>query len=138
LIADNMAGAIMAQGKIQAVIVGADRIAANGDTANKIGTYSVAILAREHGIPMYVAAPFSTVDLETADGSGIPIEQRASTEVTHLGGQQIAPTGVLVENPAFDVTPARYIRAIITERGVATAPFNESLLKLAAGTAALV
>ena len=138
LISDNMAGAIMAQGKIQAVIVGADRIAANGDTANKIGTYSVAILAREHGIPMYVAAPFSTVDLETADGSGIPIEQRASTEVTHIGGKQMAPTGCLVENPAFDVTPARYIRAIITERGVATAPFGESLQKLAAANAALV
>jgi methylthioribose-1-phosphate isomerase len=131
LIADNMAGAMMAQGKIQAVIVGADRIAANGDTANKIGTYSVAILAKEHGIPMYIAAPFSTVDLETADGSGIPIEQRAGSEVTHIGGKQIAPTGVLVENPAFDVTPARYIRAIITERGVATAPFSESLLRLA-------
>ena len=138
LISDNMAGAIMAQGKIQAVIVGADRIAANGDTANKIGTYSVAILAREHGIPMYVAAPFSTVDLETADGSGIPIEQRDSSEITHIGGKQIAPTGVRVENPAFDVTPARYIRAIITERGVATAPFTESLLKLAEGKAALV
>jgi methylthioribose-1-phosphate isomerase len=138
LISDNMAGAIMAQGKIQAVIVGADRIAANGDTANKIGTYSVAILAREHGIPMYVAAPFSTVDLETADGSGIPIEQRDSSEVTHIGGKQIAPTGVRVENPAFDVTPARYIRAIITERGVATAPYTESLLKLAEGKAALV
>ncbi|MGD0479786.1 MAG: S-methyl-5-thioribose-1-phosphate isomerase [Terracidiphilus sp.] len=130
LIADNMAGVMMAQGKIQAVIVGADRIAANGDTANKIGTYSVAILAREHGIPMYVAAPFSTVDLETPDGSGIPIEQRAASEVTHFGGRQIAPTGVAVENPAFDVTPARYIRAIITERGVATAPFNDSLRKL--------
>jgi methylthioribose-1-phosphate isomerase len=130
LIADNMAGAMMAQGKIQAVIVGADRIAANGDTANKIGTYSVAILAREHGIPMYVAAPFSTVDLETPDGSGIPIEQRPASEVTHFGGRQIAPTGVAVENPAFDVTPARYIRAIITERGVATAPFNDSLRKL--------
>ena len=130
LISDNMAGAIMAQGKIQAVIVGADRIAANGDTANKIGTYSVAILAKEHGIPMYIAAPFSTIDLETPDGSGIPIEQRASSEVTHIAGKQIAPTGVLVENPAFDVTPARYIRAIITERGVATAPFNDSLRKL--------
>ncbi len=130
LISDNMAGAMMAQGKIQAVIVGADRIAANGDTANKIGTYSVAILAKEHGIPMYIAAPFSTIDLETPDGSGIPIEQRASSEVTHIAGKQIAPTGVLVENPAFDVTPARYIRAIITERGVATAPFNESLRKL--------
>lgn len=121
----------MAQGKIQAVIVGADRIAANGDTANKIGTYSVAILAREHGIPMYVAAPFSTVDLETADGFGIPIEQRAASEITHIGGKQIAPTGVLVENPAFDVTPARYISAIITERGVATAPFGDSLRRLA-------
>ncbi len=138
LISDNMAGAIMAQGKIQAVIVGADRIAANGDTANKIGTYSVAILAKEHGIPMYIAAPFSTIDLETPDGSGIPIEQRASSEVTHIAGKQIAPTGVLVENPAFDVTPARYIRAIITERGVATAPFDESLQKLATATAAMV
>jgi methylthioribose-1-phosphate isomerase len=130
LIADNMAGVMMAQGKIQAVIVGADRIAANGDTANKIGTYSVAILAKEHGIPMYIAAPFSTIDLETPDGSGIPIEQRAASEVTHIAGKQIAPTGVLVENPAFDVTPARYIRAIITERGVATAPFTDSLRKL--------
>jgi methylthioribose-1-phosphate isomerase len=138
LIADNMAGAMMAQGKIQAVIVGADRIAANGDTANKIGTYSVAILAREHGIPMYVAAPFSTVDLETADGSGIPIEQRSSIEITHIGGKQIAPTDVLVENPAFDVTPARYIRAIITERGVATAPFQDSLKKLGETTVAVV
>ncbi|PSH03416.1 MAG: S-methyl-5-thioribose-1-phosphate isomerase [Acidobacteria bacterium] len=138
LISDNMAGAMMAQGKIQAVIVGADRIAANGDTANKIGTYSVAILAREHGIPVYIAAPFSTVDLDTPDGSGIPIEQRAATEVTHLGGKQIAPTGVLVENPSFDVTPARYIRAIITERGVATAPFNESLRKLGQTKAATV
>ena len=138
LISDNMAGAIMAQGKIQAVIVGADRIAANGDTANKIGTYTVAILAREHGIPMYVAAPFSTVDLETADGSGIPIEQRASTEVTHLAGTQVAPTGVQVENPAFDVTPHSYIRAIITERGVATAPYTESLPRLAEGKAVLV
>ena len=138
LISDNMAGAMMAQGKIQAVIVGADRIAANGDTANKIGTYSVAILAKEHGIPMYIAAPFSTVDLETKDGSGIPIEQRAASEVTHLGGKQIAPTGVEVENPAFDVTPARYIRAIITERGVATAPFTESLLRLAETKAAVV
>jgi len=138
LISDNMAGWMMAQGKIQAVIVGADRIAANGDTANKIGTYSVAILAREHGIPMYIAAPWSTIDLETADGSGIPIEQRASTEVTHLAGKQIAPTGVQVENPAFDVTPAKYIRAIITERGVATAPFSESLPKLADASAVMV
>jgi methylthioribose-1-phosphate isomerase len=113
------------------VIVGADRIAANGDTANKVGTYSVAILAKEHGIPFYVAAPFSTVDLETPDGSRIPIEERASKEVTHLGGKQIAPDNCQVENPAFDVTPAKYIAAIITERGVARAPFSESLQQLA-------
>lgn len=131
LITDNMAGAMMAQGKIQAVIVGADRIAANGDTANKIGTYSVAILAKEHGIPFYIAAPFSTIDLETPDGAAIPIEQRAAKEVTHVGGVQIAPDGVEVENPAFDVTPAKYIRAIITERGVAQASFADSLRQLA-------
>lgn len=130
LISDNMAGHIMAQGKIQAVIVGADRIAANGDTANKIGTYTVAILAKEHGIPFYVAAPFSTVDLDTPDGSRIPIEERNANEVTHLSGKQIAPTGVDVRNPAFDVTPAKYIAAIITERGVAKAPFDESLKRL--------
>ncbi len=131
LISDNMAGWMMAKGKIRAVITGADRIAANGDTANKIGTYSVAILAKEHGIPFYVAAPFSTIDLETPDGSKIPIEERSSKEVTHLGGKQIAPTDVKVENPAFDVTPAKYIAAIITERGVAKAPFGESLKKVA-------
>lgn len=130
LISDNMAGHLMAQGRIQAVIVGADRIAANGDTANKIGTYSVAILAKEHGIPFYVAAPFSTVDLDTPDGSTIPIEERSPTEVTHLGGKQIAPTGVQVRNPAFDVTPAKYIAAIITERGVARAPYSVSLQQL--------
>jgi len=133
-----MAGHIMSQGKIQAVIVGADRIAANGDTANKIGTYSVAILAKEHGIPFYVAAPFSTVDMETPDGSKIPIEERNSIEVTHLGGKQIAPTGVDVRNPAFDVTPAKYITAIITERGVAKAPFTEALRSLAQATTAKV
>jgi len=133
LIADNMAGAMMSQGKVQAVVVGADRIAANGDTANKIGTYSVAILAKEHGIPFYVAAPFSTVDLATATGDLIPIEQRAATEVTQLAGRVIAPVGVRVENPAFDVTPAKYISAIITERGVARMPFTESLRALAAG-----
>jgi methylthioribose-1-phosphate isomerase len=131
LISDNMAGAVMAQGKIGAVIVGADRIAANGDVANKIGTYSVAILAKEHEIPFYVAAPFSTVDLDTAAGSGIPIEQRAAGEVTHMAGRQIAPDGVLVENPAFDVTPSRYVTAIITERGVARHPYQESLRGLA-------
>ena len=138
LISDNMAGHMMAQGKVQAVIVGADRIAANGDTANKIGTYSVAILAKEHGIPFYIAAPFSTVDLDTPNGSKIPIEERASSEVTHLGGKQIAPTGVQVRNPAFDVTPAKYIAAIITERGVAKAPFEESLAELGKAVAAKV
>ena len=131
VIADNMAGAMMRQGKIGAVVVGADRIAANGDTANKIGTYTVAVLAKEHGIPFYVAAPFSSIDMETPDGSKIPIEQRAAREVTNLGGTRIAPEGVKVENPAFDVTPAKYIAAIITEHGVAKPPFTESLRKLA-------
>ena len=132
LIADNMAGAMMQQGKIDAVIVGADRIAANGDVANKIGTYTVAVLAKEHGIPFYVAAPTSTVDLNTADGNGIPIEQRAASEVTHLAGRQIAPDAVKVENPAFDVTPNKYVTAIITERGVARAPYQASLAELVA------
>jgi methylthioribose-1-phosphate isomerase len=131
LIADSMAGAIMKQGKIGAVVVGADRIAANGDVANKIGTYTVAVLAKEHGIPFYVAAPFSTVDLETPDGDRIPIEQRSPKEVTHFAGKQIAPDGVKVENPAFDVTPSKYIAAIITERGVAKAPYEEALKRLA-------
>jgi methylthioribose-1-phosphate isomerase len=135
VISDNMAGAIMKQGKISAVVVGADRIAENGDVANKIGTYTVAVLAGEHGIPFYVAAPFSTVDLETPDGSRIPIEQRAAREVTHMAGRPIAPEGVKVENPAFDVTPAKYIAAIITERGVAKPPFKESLSKLAESAA---
>jgi len=127
VISDNMAGAMMQKGKIDAVVVGADRIAANGDVANKIGTYTVAVLAKEHGIPFYVAAPFSTVDLETPDGSQIPIEQRASREVTHLAGKQITPDGVNVENPAFDVTPHSYVSAIITERGVAREPYAASL-----------
>jgi methylthioribose-1-phosphate isomerase len=131
VISDNMAGAMMQQGKIGAVVVGADRIAANGDTANKIGTYTVAVLAREHGIPFYVAAPFSSVDLQTPDGSKIPIEQRSAREVTHVGEQQIAPSGVQVENPAFDVTPHQYVTAIITERGVARPPYQESLRRLA-------
>jgi methylthioribose-1-phosphate isomerase len=126
-----MAGAMMRQGKIGAVIVGADRIAANGDVANKIGTYTVAVLAREHGIPFYVAAPWSTIDMETPDGSKIPIEQRSSLEVTHMAGKQIAPDGVRVENPAFDVTPNQYVTAIITERGVAKEPYSESLKNLA-------
>ena len=131
VISDNMAGAVMKQGKIGAIVVGADRIAANGDVANKIGTYTVAVLAREHGIPFYVAAPISTVDLATADGSGIPIEQRNSREVTHIAGRQMVPDGVEVENPAFDVTPAKYVAAIITERGIAKAPYEASLRKLA-------
>lgn len=135
LISDNMAGVMMRQGKIQAVVVGADRIAANGDTANKVGTYTVAILAKEHGIPFYIAAPFSTVDLNTPDGSKIPIEQRSPNEVTHLAGKRIAPEGVKVENPAFDVTPAKYIAAIITERGIAKAPYEESLKRLAEAAA---
>jgi methylthioribose-1-phosphate isomerase len=131
VISDNMAGAMMAQGKIGAVVVGADRIAANGDTANKIGTYTVAVLAKEHGIPFYVAAPFSSIDLETPDGSKIPIEQRSAREVTHVGPTRIVPENVKVENPAFDVTPARYIAAIITERGVAKPPLSDSLKRLA-------
>ena len=131
VISDNMAGAMMRQGKIGAIVVGADRIARNGDLANKIGTYTVAILAKEHGIPFYVAAPISTVDLACADGSQIPIEQRNRKEVTHIAGKQMVPDGVSVENPAFDVTPAQYVAAIITERGVARAPYEESLLHLA-------
>jgi methylthioribose-1-phosphate isomerase len=131
VISDNMAGAMMKQGKIGAIVVGADRIAANGDVANKIGTYTVAVLAKEHGIPFYVAAPISTVDLETPDGSGIPIEQRSSKEVSHIAGKQMVPDGVQIENPAFDVTPAKYVAAIITERGVAKAPYIESLKRLA-------
>jgi methylthioribose-1-phosphate isomerase len=131
VISDNMAGTMMKQGKIGAIVVGADRIAANGDVANKVGTYTVAILAKEHKIPFYVAAPFSTIDLNTPDGSKIPIEQRNSEEVTHIGGKQIAPKGVQVENPAFDVTPAAYVTAIVTERGIARAPYAESLAKLA-------
>jgi len=131
VISDNMAGAMMKQGKINAVVVGADRIAANGDVANKVGTYTVAVLAKEHGIPFYVAAPWSTVDLATPDGDGIPIEQRSPREVTHLAGKQIVPDGVRVENPAFDVTPHRYVAAIITERGVAKVPYSESLQALA-------
>ncbi len=131
VLCDNMAGHLMSKGRIQAVIVGADRIAANGDTANKIGTYSVSILAKEHGIPFYVAAPFNTIDLATATGAGIPIEQRNPREVTHSNGKQMTPDGVGIENPAFDVTPAKYITAIITERGVLRAPYNESIRAMA-------
>src|SRR5947209_179783 len=133
VISDNMSGAMMRQGKVGAVIVGADRIAANGDVANKIGTYTVAVLAKEHGIPFYVAAPISTVDLETPDGSKIPIEQRNPAEVTHIAGKAITPAGVQIENPAFDVTPAKLVTAIVTERGIARAPFEQSLAALVRG-----
>jgi methylthioribose-1-phosphate isomerase len=132
LICDNMAGYLMSKGEIDGVIVGADRIAANGDTANKIGTYSVAILAKEHNIPFYVAAPISTIDLTLTDGSLIPIEERGHDEVTHCGGRRIAPEGIAVRNPAFDVTPARYIAAIITEHGLARGDFNTDLAALCA------
>jgi methylthioribose-1-phosphate isomerase len=132
VLCDNMAASLMAKGRIQACIVGADRIAANGDTANKIGTYGVAILAKEHGIPFYVAAPFNTIDTATASGDLIPIEQRNPREVTHSNGIQMTPTGVGIENPAFDVTPARYIAAIITERGILRAPYAESIRQMAA------
>jgi methylthioribose-1-phosphate isomerase len=138
VISDNMAGAMMRQGKIKAIVVGADRIAANGDVANKIGTYTVAVLAKEHGIPFYVAAPISTVDLACPDGSQIPIEQRDVKEVTHIAGKQMVPDGVSIENPAFDVTPAKYVAAIITEKGIARPPFDNSLRKLAAAQEAEV
>ena len=127
VITDNMAGAIMRAGDIDLVVVGADRIAANGDTANKIGTYTVAVLAKEHGIPFYVAAPWSTIDLATPDGDAIPIEERAAREVTHVGSVQLAPEGAHVRNPSFDVTPSKYITAIITERGIVQPPFLENL-----------
>jgi methylthioribose-1-phosphate isomerase len=133
LITDNMAGWMMRKGKINCVVVGADRIAANGDVANKIGTYTVAVLAKEHNLPFYVAAPTSTVDLNTPEGSQIPIEERSEEEVTHAGGCRVAPHGMRVANPAFDVTPNRLVKAIITERGIAEAPYVESLKKLVVG-----
>ncbi len=131
LIADNMAGSLMGRGQVDVVVVGADRIARNGDVANKIGTYSVALLARAHGIPFYVAAPISTLDLSLSDGSQIPIEERAPEEVTHHAGRRLAPEGVRVVNPAFDVTPASCVDAIITERGIARPPYDVSLPRLA-------
>jgi methylthioribose-1-phosphate isomerase len=127
VITDNMAGAMMQTGHVDLVVVGADRIAANGDTANKIGTYSVAVLAHVHQIPFYVAAPWSTVDLATPDGTRIPIEERSAREVTHVGGSQLAPAGASIRNPAFDVTPHRYIAAIVTDRGVIRPPFADNL-----------
>ena len=131
LITDGMAGHLMACGEVNVIVVGADRIAANGDVANKIGTYPLAVLARENGIPFYVAAPLSTLDLATREGSAIPIEERAPEEVTHHGGRRLAPLGVAVRNPAFDITPHRYVTAIISEAGVAWPPYVESLRRLA-------
>ncbi len=133
LITDNMAGYMMKRGRVDCVIVGADRIVANGDTANKIGTYSLGVLARAHGIPFYVAAPTSTIDLSMEHGDLIPIEERSAEEVTHLAGQLIAPVGVHAAHPAFDVTPAELITAIITERGVVTAPFVPGLRRVKEG-----
>jgi methylthioribose-1-phosphate isomerase len=133
LITDNMAGHFLKSGRIGCVIVGADRIARNGDTANKIGTYSVAVLARENQVPFYVAAPVSTLDLTLESGEQIPIEERAAAEVTHVFGVPVAPEGTDVANPAFDVTPGRYIAGIITERGVARPPYEKSLPALAQG-----
>jgi methylthioribose-1-phosphate isomerase len=130
LITDNMAGHFLKSGRIGCVVVGADRIAGNGDVANKVGTYSVAVLSKENGVPFYVAAPVSTLDLTLQSGDQIPIEQRAASEVTQVFGKQVAPLGTRVENPAFDVTPARYVTAIITEHGVARAPYEESLREL--------
>ncbi len=130
LITDSMAGVMMAEGLIDSVVVGSDRIAANGDIANKIGTYTVAILAREHNIPFYVAAPLSTIDLNVKNGALIPIEERDTKEVTHTHGKRVAPKGIKVKNPAFDVTPAKLVTAIITEKGVARRPYISSIKKL--------
>ncbi len=130
LITDNMAGHFLKSGRIGCVVVGADRIAANGDVANKVGTYTVAVLAKENNVPFYVAAPVSTLDLTLESGDQIPIEERAAKEVTHVQGVQVAPEGIAVANPAFDVTPNRYVSAIITERGVARAPYTETLRAL--------
>jgi methylthioribose-1-phosphate isomerase len=133
LVTDNMVGYFMSMGKINLVILGADRIAANGDVANKIGTYSVAALAKVHKIPFYVAAPISTLDISLKDGNAIPIEQRDPKEVTHIFGKRVAPKGVCAINPAFDVTPHKFVTAIITEKGVATRPYSKYLRALATG-----
>jgi len=130
LITDNMAGYVMRAGRVQVVIVGADRIAKNGDVVNKIGTYSVALLAKAHGIPFYVAAPLSTIDLSVPSGDAVTIEERDPREVTHVFGVQVAPEGVSVLNPAFDVTPAELVAGIITEKGIARPPYEESLSRL--------
>jgi methylthioribose-1-phosphate isomerase len=133
LITDNMAGFLMQQGRIDKIIVGADRIAANGDTANKIGTYSLAVLAHAHNIPFYVAAPISTIDASLKTGAGIPIEERAAAEVTHWRGVQTAPQNMKVYNPAFDITPAKYISAIITERGILSKPYRKTIRNVLKG-----
>jgi methylthioribose-1-phosphate isomerase len=142
VITDNMAGHVMKQGKVDAVVVGADRIAANGDAANKIGTYMVAVLAKQHNIPFYVAAPITTLDLSIASGEDIPIEERDSKEITHIRDHQLGPDGVPVHNPAFDVTPHELISAIVTDRGVARPPYEQSLKSLveprSAGSGSLV
>jgi len=130
VITDNMAGWLMHKGEVSLAVVGADRIACNGDAANKIGTYSVAVLAKENGLPFYVAAPLSTFDFSLADGDGIPIEERPAAEVREIAGRLITPAGAQVRNPAFDVTPARYITAIITEKGIARPPYERSLAQL--------
>jgi methylthioribose-1-phosphate isomerase len=130
LITDSMAGYFMSKGEVDCVIVGADRIAANGDTANKIGTYTLAVLAKEHGIPFYVAAPTTTIDLTLASGAEIPIEERSPEEVTHIHGIAIAPEGIQVQNPAFDITPHKYITAIITENGIMREPYGEGIKKI--------
>ncbi len=133
LISDNMAGYFMRRGEVDGVVVGADRIAANGDTANKIGTYSVSVLAKEHGVPFYVAAPLSTVDMTIASGDEIPIEERDPAEVTAFHGEQVAPEGAQARHPAFDVTPAANIAAVVTEAGVLRAPFGPALAAVCGG-----
>ena len=133
LITDNMAGFLMQQGKIDKIIVGADRIAANGDTANKIGTYSLAVLAEAHRISLYVAAPLSTIDVSLKTGEAMPIEERKSEEVSHFKGVRSAPEGTNVYNPAFDITPAKYITAIITEKGILTKPYRASIASMYKG-----
>ena len=130
LVPDVAAGSLMAEGRVDCVVVGADRVAANGDVANKVGTYPLAVLARHHAIPFYVAAPTSTIDLDCASGAAIPIEHRAAEEVAEVGGRRVAPEGVAVENPAFDVTPAHLVTAVVTEEGVASAPYPASLTRL--------
>jgi len=133
VITDNMTASMMRLGHVDLVVVGADRIAANGDVANKIGTYGVAVLAKEHGLPFYVAAPISTIDLNTPDGTRIPIEERNDREVTHVGSSRLTPEGARIRNPAFDVTPAKYVTAIVTERGIARPPYEISLAQLVRG-----